>query len=201
MLQTQLKPAEIIPYITLDALLEGYPKSPLLDIECLLPQPKESTIITEGDITTIKCDEVVADKGYDIIDDLQSRLGMELDESLTCYVVEQVQNIDKHCCGKANIRFYATDYKDKIIGLLQFNSEKGFDGNEIAEYIKSLEELAKLATKTTQSRKPLAEYYMADPTFHFGTYYLLLRDRIERIGIADIEGKPYLFFEYNLEKA
>jgi hypothetical protein len=179
----------LIEKITLDTLLEGYSAEPLISTRYDIVSTEDRDRIT-----------------LEILSGLSRRFG--LDEGTCGYlefvIGEAVQNILQHCCGSADVKVYASKTGKGFIGAFELGEDAQFgrEGHERYRQVLSTA-LRKSASHEfdRQSHDFLCSGSEGDcrlEEFYIGTTMILRSQGTKQLGIADIGGRAYFFFEYSL---
>jgi hypothetical protein len=175
-------------YISLDTLLEGYSKEPLVSSRYEVTCSEDRSGVTD-----------------EILSKLSLRFGF--DEKTSCHVEqiigEGVQNIAQHCCGQSDVRIYASQAGDGFIGAFELSDEAQFGkvGHQLYQEVLSL---TRQKSSSPGYDKELSDYANCEGIeeelegFYFGTLLIMRTPGIKQMGIADIGGRAYFFFEYRL---
>jgi hypothetical protein len=185
--------AEVVDEIELSQLLSGYQKKPAVESEC---QPSEGK-------------NTISDAVNGVLGELGQKTALsnpeEYLDSILVPVYESIQNIYQHCEGIGDFRFYFSDDRQKLLGLFELNDTTQFGTPGLQDYRQVLK--AARNQQVSDDYGNLLMKFMEDEgsddvqdieELHLGTTMMLRAKDMLRLGIANISGQAYFFFESRL---
>lgn len=177
---------QLVEYESIDTLLEGYDKKPLVSARY-----------------KASCSDEISMATNEILSSLNHIFGFE--GHALCYVeqiiYECVQNIHQHCNGISDVKIYTSQDRKKFIGAFELSEEAQF-GKKCHEEYKN--NLIKAHSKANSSEylagiNDLFSCSESDKSAKFclGTMMIMRVSGVEKVGIADIAKRAYFFFEYS----
>ena len=175
-------PPTLVDDAKLENLLEGYDPEPVLDAECIIKDsdPDDGPLASR------------------ILEALSQYANIADDTVFEVLLGECVQNIRQHCSNNSYARFYQKVDKSAILGLFELNGHTQFGSASLENYREILKTTQEMVNNGEHSRR-LENCELRDGV-HIGTSMFFRADHVERLGIADVDGKAYFFYEYRISK-
>ncbi len=190
MQNTKISRPEFFENISIDRLLEGYLREPVVSARyfAACSESQERTISS-------------------LLSNISSRirLGPQAACMIEIILGEAVQNISQHCNGESDVRLYISPKKKSFIGAMELNGASQFGTEEHARYMNLLEK-AYQKSQSGEYGNDISNYIlgMEDEdedmgNLTLGTIMIMRAPGVKKVGVADIGKRAYFFFEYGLD--